>query len=164
MLPCHSSSEMCCTAKIQCFCVFRLSKQIQTTKKQKNNKKIVRCILCYNCYYQISFKCHSPLFTFHLKTTMKKSIRAASVVLKMKQEEVTFFFIVSSPFATAKKAESVITWRSWKIITIWLEVNLRKVEECIAHFFHLIQKWFLDCSASWGDCILHLKGRRKQCT
>lgn len=41
-----------------------------------------------------------------------------SGVLKMKQEEVTIFFIVSSPFATAKKAESVITWRSWKIITI----------------------------------------------
>lgn len=74
-------------------------------------------------------------------------------------------------FATAKKLQTVITLRSWEIITIWLEVNLREVEEHIAHFFNLVQKHFfsfLDCGESRGDCTLHQtglqKGRRKQCT
>lgn len=44
-------------------------------------------------------------------------------------------------FATAKKP-TVITLRSWEIITVWLEVNLREVEEHIAHFFNLVQKLF----------------------
>lgn len=71
--------------------------------------------------------------------------------LKMK-EKITFFFISLGPFAIAerKKTKNVITLRSWEIITIALEVNLRK------------EAWYFPLFQSHTEVILELQWKQRR--
>lgn len=91
------------------------------------------------CYHQISQRCGA-----------EEHESALAPRWKWRRKNLHFSSSYRALFATAKKPQTVITLRSREIITIWLEVNLREVEEHIAHFFNLVQKQFFFFFGLWG--------------